>query len=131
GEELAERYPQYSRNILTYIVRVDEQLVGKDVRRALWLLFGTVAFLLLIACTNVTNLLLVRASGREKELALRAALGAGTWRIARHLLTESIVLALLSGSVGLLVASWGLSAIRFYGSDQLPRLNEVQINTRV
>jgi predicted permease len=128
---LAQQYPQYNRNSTAYLVNVDEQIVGRDVRRALWVLLGAVAFLLLIACTNVTNLLLVRASGREKELALRAALGAGTWRITRHLLTESLLLALLSGGVGLLIAAWGLSAIRYYGAEQLPRLDEVQINARV
>jgi len=128
---ISQQNPRYSAKTTIYLVGIDEQLVGGDIRRALWVLLGAVGFILLIACTNVTNLLLVRASGREKELALRAALGAGTWRIARHLLTESIVLALLSGSVGLLVASWGLSAIRLYGAGQLPRLNEVQINTRV
>jgi putative ABC transport system permease protein len=90
-----------------------------------------VGFLLLIACTNVTNLLLVRASVRQKELALRVALGAGTWRIARHLLTESVLLALVAGGAGLLMSVWALSAIKYVGAEQLPRLEEVQINARV
>jgi predicted permease len=130
-ERLEQQYPQYDRNITAYMVRVDEQIVGLEVRRALWVLLGAVGFLLLIACTNVTNLLLVRASVRQKELALRVALGAGTWRIARHLLTESLLLALLSGIAGLLIALWGLSAIKYYGAEQLPRLDEVQIDARV
>lgn len=128
---LEQQYPRYSRNATAYLVPVGEQIVGQEVRRALWVLLGAVGFLLLIACTNVTNLLLVRASVRQKELALRVALGAGAWRIARHLLTESLLLALLSGGAGLLVSVWGLSAIKYYGVEQLPRLEEVQINARV
>ena len=131
AESLEQQYPQYNRNATAYLVSVDEQIVGRDVRRALWVLLGAVGFILLIACTNVTNLLLVRASAREKEMALRAALGAGRWRIARHLLIESLLLSLLSGGGGLLVTMWGLSAIKYYGADQLPRLGEVQINTDV
>ena len=131
AEHLERQYPNYSRDITAYLVSVDEQIVGRDIRRALWLLLGAVGFLLLIACTNMTNLLLVRASSRQKELALRAALGAGTWRVARHLLTESLLLSLISGLVGLLIALWGMGAIKYYGADQLPRLDEVQINARV
>ncbi|HSB12050.1 MAG TPA: ABC transporter permease [Blastocatellia bacterium] len=131
AENLSQQYPQYNRDSTAFLVKVDEQIVGGDVRSALWVLLGAVGFILLIACTNVTNLLLVRASSREKELALRAALGAGTWRIARHLLIESLLLAVLSGVVGLLVTMWGLSAIKYYGASQLPRLDEVQINARV
>jgi putative ABC transport system permease protein len=130
-ENLARQYPQYSRDTAAYFVGVGEQIVGPEMRRALWLLLGAVGFILLIACTNLTNLLLVRASSRQKELALRVALGAGTWRIARHMLTESLLLALLAGGAGLLLAAWGLGALKFVGADQLPRLDEVQINAPV
>ncbi|HEY8184858.1 MAG TPA: ABC transporter permease, partial [Pyrinomonadaceae bacterium] len=128
---LEEAYPSSNRNSTIYLVNSEEQIVGKDVRGALWLLLGAVGFILLIACTNMANLLLVRASARHKEIALRAALGAGRWRIARHLITESILLSLLSGATGLLFTIWGLGAIKYYAADQLPRLDEVQINLRV
>ncbi|HMV46873.1 MAG TPA: ABC transporter permease, partial [Blastocatellia bacterium] len=131
SENLAQQYPAHNKNTTAYLVRADEQLVGPDVRRALWVLLAAVGFILLIACTNVTNLLLVRATAREKELALRAALGAGAWRLARQLLIESLLLASLSGVAGLLIAVWGLSAIRHFGEDQLPRLQEVQISGKV
>src|SRR5262249_14440983 len=127
---LERQYPQHSRNITAYLRPVDEQIVGSEARRALWVLLGAVGFLLLIACVNVTNLLLARAGARRKELALRTALGEGTWRIARHLLTEGLLLALLSGVAGLFVAAWGIGAIKSYGAEQLPRLDEVQINAR-
>jgi putative ABC transport system permease protein len=130
-DNLARQYPQYSRDTAAYLVTVGDQIVGPEMRRALWLLLGAVGFILLIACTNLTNLLLVRASSRQKELALRVALGAGTWRIARHLLTESLLLAVLAGGAGLLLAAWGLGALKFVGADQLPRLDEVQINAPV
>jgi len=129
--QLEQQYPQHSRNATAYLVPVGEQIVGRDIRRALWLPLAAVGFLLLIACTNVANLLLVRATARQKELALRVALGADTRRIARHLLTESLLLSLLAGGAGLLLAMWGLSAIRYLGAEQLPRVEEVQINGRV
>ncbi len=128
---LERQYPNYSANVTAYLTPVDEQIVGLDVRRALWVLSGAVGFLLLIACANVSNLLLVRASARRRELALRVALGAGTWRIARHLLTESLLLALLASGAGLLIAAWGLGAIKIYGEGLLPRLDETQIDIRV
>jgi putative ABC transport system permease protein len=125
---LEQQYPQYNRDVTAYLVPVAEQIVGHEVRRALWVLLGAVGFLLLIACANVTNLCLVRTTVRQKELALRVALGAGRWRIARQLMTESLLLALVSGGGGLLIAVWGLGAIKQYGANQLPRLDEVQIN---
>ena len=129
--QLAQEYPAADGNSTAYVVRADEQIVGKDVRRALWLLLGAVGFILLIACTNMANLLLVRASARQKEIAIRAALGAGRWRIARQLVTESTLLALASGTIGLLITVWALGAIKYYGAEQLPRLAEVHIDGRV
>src|SRR5687767_4791359 len=128
---LERQYPQYWRNTIAYLVPAGEEIVGPEIRRGLWVLLGAVIFLLLIACTNVSNLLLVRASVRQRELALRVALGAGTWRILRQWLTESLLLAFLSAGMGVVLATWGLKLIKSYGEGQLPRLHEVQIDLPV
>jgi putative ABC transport system permease protein len=128
---LEQQHLQNWRNTTVYLVPVGEEIVGSEMRRGLWVLLGAVVFLLLIACTNVSNLLLVRATARERELALRVALGAGKWRILRQWLTESLLLALLSAGMGVLLAAWGLKLIKYYGAGQLPRLDEVQIDLSV
>lgn len=131
GARLAQNYPETNADTTFYIVSAHEQVVGRDLRKALWLLLGAVGFILLIACTNIANLLLARATTRQKEIAIRTALGAGRWRIARQLLTESILLSLLAGAGGLLLASWGLSVMTTYITGNLPRMNEVGLDTRV
>jgi putative ABC transport system permease protein len=128
---LANEYPQSNAKASAYLVAAGEQIVGRDMRKALWLLLGAVGFILLIACTNTANLLLVRASTRQKETAIRAALGASRWRIARQSFTESLLLSLMAGVAGILISIWGLRAIKYFGADQLPRLEEVQINLRI
>jgi putative ABC transport system permease protein len=128
---LSAEYPRSNSKITAYLRSAHEQLVGRDMRQALWLLLGAVAFILLIACTNTANLLLVRATARQKEIAIRAALGAGRWRIARSLFTESIVLSLLAGATGVFLSVWGLRIIKFYAEDQVPRISEVTINSPV
>jgi putative ABC transport system permease protein len=128
---LAREYPATNENSTAYVVGAHQQIVGRDVRLALWLLLGAVGFILLIACTNTANLLLVRTMTRQKEIAIRAALGAGRWRLGRQILTEALVLALASGAVGLLIATWALGALRVYAADELPRMAEVGINARV
>ena len=94
----------------------------------LWLVMGTIAIVLLIACANVTNLLLVRAEGRQQEVAVRAALGAGSWRLTRELLIESVLLSVLGGLLGLGVAWAALRALEAIGPTGLPRLDEIALD---
>jgi predicted permease len=109
---------------------LQEQVVG-DVRRALLVLLGSVGLVLLIACANVANLLLTRAAGREKEVAIRTALGANWQRLARQLLTESVLLGFLGGGVGLLVAQLSLYVVRTMNPGNIPRLEGIGINGAV
>jgi predicted permease len=112
------------------VVGLQKQVVG-DVRRALLVLLGSVALVLLIACANVANLLLARAAGREKEVAIRTALGAGWQRLVRQLLTESVLLGFLGGAAGLLVARVSLWVVRTINPGNIPRLDEIGINGTV
>ena len=112
------------------VIGLQNQVVG-DVRRALLVLLGSVSLVLLIACANVANLLLARAAGREKEVAIRTALGAGWQRLARQLLTESILLSLLGGAAGLVVARVSLLVVRTMNPGNIPRLDEIGINGAV
>src|SRR5215472_9529973 len=113
-----------------HVVTLQEQVVG-DVRRAVLVLLGSVSLVLLIACANVANLLLTRAAGREKEVAIRSALGAGWDRIARQLLTESVLLALIGGAAGLLIARASLYAVRTMNPGNIPRLEDIALNGTV
>lgn len=112
------------------VVPLMDQVVG-NVRGSLFVLFGAVGFVLLIACTNVANLLLSRASARQKEIAVRSALGAGRRRVIRQLLTESLILSLLGGAAGLAIASACLQAIRAMHPGNIPRLDELGMDYRV
>jgi len=127
---LAETYPEVDKNSGVTLISSKENLVG-DIRPFLLVLLGAVGFVLLISCVNVANLLLARATGRTREFAIRTALGANRARIARQLLTESVLLALAGGAFGMLFASWGTSAAIKTLPDALPRAEEIHLDVRV
>ena len=127
---LERQYPDSNGGIGVRLVPLHEEIVG-DVRQPLLILFGTAALVLLIACANVANLLLARAASRQRELAIRAALGAGRRRLIAQLLTESLVLAAVGGAAGLLLAAWGIQALPSLAPSTLPRLTGVRIDTAV
>ena len=127
---LRQQYPDSNNKRFNRVVSLHEHLVG-DTNKLLWLLLGAVTFVLLIGCANVANLLLASGASRHKEMAIRAALGASRWRVIRQLFTESTILALTGGVVGLLIAFWGLAAITKLLPTDFPRLNEIHIDLRV
>ena len=124
--QLREQYPSSSFGVVT-VDSLKTSIVGKS-QRALLVLFGAVLFVLLIASVNLANLLLARGTARERELAVRAALGASRGRIVRQLLTESILLAAIGGALGLLLAVWGVELIDRLAPSDLPRLEEVSVD---
>ena len=132
-ERLRREHPDFypPNGGLTFsIVPLQAYVVGA-VRPTLLVLAGAVGFVLLIACANVANLLLSRALGRQREMAVRAAIGASAGRIVRQLLTESVLLAVCGGAAGLLMAYWTLDGIRALGSRSVPRLDEITMNVEV
>jgi putative ABC transport system permease protein len=124
---LEKQYPDSNSYFSVLVKPLRDELVG-DVRTALYVLFGAVVCVLLIANANVANLLLARASVRGKEIALRAALGASRSRIVRQLLTESVLLAACGGLVGLLIAEWGTSALIHAVPQNIPRVGDISLD---
>jgi putative ABC transport system permease protein len=127
---LGQQYPQSNADRRIHIESLYDNTV-QEVRPALFILLGAVGFVLLIACANVANLLLARSAVRQKEIAIRTALGASRWRIVRQLLTESVVLGLFGGALGLLLALWWTDALKSLVPGNIPRLSEAGIDVRV
>ncbi|HKT48158.1 MAG TPA: ABC transporter permease, partial [Candidatus Acidoferrales bacterium] len=127
---LAAAYPEVDKDVGATLVPLKDRMVG-GVKTSLLVLFCAVGFVLLIACVNIANLLLARSSGRSHEFAVRSALGAGKSRLIRQLLTESVMLGLAGGALGLLIADWGTRAALAALPDALPRSNEVGLDGRV
>ncbi len=130
GYRLAQAYPFFNKDAGIVVIPMLEDTVG-DLRPALLVLLGAVAFVLLIACANVANLLLAKAAGRQREIAIRNSLGAMRARLFRQMLTESLVLSIAGGAAGLLLAYGNAARVLFLAPANLPRLSQVSLDWRV
>jgi predicted permease len=130
ADRLAAQYPADNKGWGAAVLPLHEDLVG-DVRPALLVLLGAVGFVLLIACANVANLVLARTVARRKEIAVRAALGAGRGRIVRPILAETLVMAVVGGALGLLLAGVGVRLIVAFLGEQMPRVNDIRVDLPV
>lgn len=129
GESLAAAFPSAKQGLRLKVVALHEQLVGAS-RPALYALLGGVGLMLLIACVNIANLLLARAGGREREVAVRSAIGASRGQVLRQLLTETVVLGIAGGMIGILLGLWGIDLLVRMSPAGTPRLDEVALNGR-
>jgi putative ABC transport system permease protein len=125
--QLAAEFPDSNKGWSMFLVPLRERLTG-NIRPTLLLLLSAVGFVLLIACANVANLLLVRAAARQKEITIRLALGAGRWRILRQMLTEGVLLALVGALLGVLLAAWGIDLLMLFSAGNLPSTAQVKID---
>jgi putative ABC transport system permease protein len=128
--QLEARYPESNEKTRFNLTPLHDRVVG-DIKPGLLALLGAVAFVLLIACANIANLLLARGSARGRELAVRVALGAARARVVRQLLTESVILAAVGGMAGVLLGTWAVDALVTAAPDNAPRLSEISLDARV
>jgi len=127
---LAARYPETNKDFSVSIVPLTD-LIPRETSTALWILMGAVVLVLLIACANIANLILVQAAGREREFAIRSAVGASRLRLIQQFLVESFVVSLTGGSLGIVLAFWGVQALVAFGPEGIPRLDQATVDMRV
>ena len=131
AQTIAQQIPAERAKITESAIPIQEELLGDGLSRTIWILLAAVTFVLLIGCANIANLLLVRGASRRREFAVRLAIGARPTRLARQLLTESLVLGLIGGTLGVVLSRWGVDLLVQLAPNDVPRLDEVGINGAV